>query len=994
MMIKRVLFFLIFVFSAAGAALASAPSSQLYEYYLSEGKKSLERHEDLNAYRYFRWARQIDPSQEEPDLYIGILSQRFISLGGVGGEAEPSGADPHRYQALMSQGKEALSRNDLGSAAQFFYDAQQSDPKAAESLEYLNLVKRFQEKKVVPVDRTRLVAEALDRFEGQGPHSQDPDVPPHKKAQAPQEPPAGKDTLAAKKKTGHVDIVPVQDIVQASQARPTLRVELGSSVIIEGKNIQKLLTVDQQGTFNVQTVARDQIQVSPTKMGSSFLHIWEDGVRTTIYLEAVIPKTPDEDLAARIQALEHSQRFRFIYSNEWNSYYYGEKTSDIKRRRLNFYQTVGVDGETPYGFLDASATLVGFNPVKSIPTYTVGFSRVPFKGTQDLNLRFFDASRAVSALTLPGTHLRGAFMDVKLFQDIVGVSVSHGQLQPVFGYSLGGGSTRREVYLNGIKITLFPNDPHHHYSFNYARGYGADRDPSLARQVYSIDGVHKIDKWTLSGELARENEHVAAVSGLKWGNGGLHTSLHVRDINRSFMTVTSAPSSQGEVGAMWITNAQQEKWSAGSVVDVYRDKQYFNPDNPDALNYDTNAFYHLLINPRLWVDTSARYIDTSGELSPRRNAGLDARLTRSVQVWGGRQGTVYIGGGYQRSRYAFSKASEFDRYSALTGLQVPLTVNLSYYANYEYSWLFEPLSDGEFNPNVVNTGINYSRNLTEKISGNYSLAYRKESNLGGTNSFLSGEDSVLASAGLNYNPNSDVTYFIDGRVRRAWSLIDENPSYYDMDIRLGVRGAWGLPVTWDPRGVVAGVVFKDKNGNGKFDGDDEGIQGVRMKIGDTEVKVDEHGRFRQAVRARYVTVAPVVESVPQGFIFSTPTFHKVKILQGRTEKVAFGLTTNSGIYGVVFVDNNGNGVPDQGDQFIRQVKLILDGDLKETSGPHGDYFFKNVGEGKHRLSLDMMTLPPGLLPQVKVHNDIEVKEGITYIFHVPMKIKPDSAEGP
>jgi len=152
---------------------------------------------------------------------------------------------------------------------------------------------------------------------------------------------------------------------------------------------------------------------------------------------------------------------------------------------------------------------------------------------------------------------------------------------------------------------------------------------------------------------------------------------------------------------------------------------------------------------------------------------------------------------------------------------------------------------------------------------------------------------------------------------------------------------------------------------------------------------DERGWYRLAIRGKKVIVTPVLESLPTGFVFSTPSFAKLELRQGQTSRVDFGLTSQSGVYGVAFVDRNGNGIPDQGDRFVSRVKVLLDGKGAQVTDGRGAYFFKNIAKGKHTLTIDMKDLPAEFIPLVKLKNSVDVVEGTTYVFHIPLKAKAE-----
>ena len=147
----------------------AAGSSTVYQYYLSEGIKAFGSHNDEEASRYFVWAHEIDPSAPEPEQYSKALSarQRFEN------EAGDSGTVYFPYfEEMMQKGKEALARQDYTSAKQYFYTAHLLDRNAAQPLEYLNLVKRSVEGRVV------VQAPVVERQVAERPEAAPPVAPP------------------------------------------------------------------------------------------------------------------------------------------------------------------------------------------------------------------------------------------------------------------------------------------------------------------------------------------------------------------------------------------------------------------------------------------------------------------------------------------------------------------------------------------------------------------------------------------------------------------------------------------------------------------------------------------------------------------------------------------------------------------------------------------------------------------------------------------------
>lgn len=945
------------------------------------------------------------------------------------------------YQDLMKEALKAFDQKDFSKALDLFYRAHLVCPDEKRPVEYINLIKaQFDQRLKVIEQQTKEAQEALNSFENaviplvdntieyQEQKQEIVQQPVVEKEQYTQQQteekkeffeessqemitnevvqekqeeqkeqeqiqPVEKEVqrvLRLPKKQALIETIDLKTLVEGKE-RPILTLPMWETVRVRAENIKRLMVIDP----DVASVSRDSMKeflVKGLRRGTTFLHIWDDTGRTTLYIEVLLPIQEDQIVAGQPIKEEFARPFRFGYTNDWSAYYKGEEKDDLKRQeKPSFQQTFSMDGETPWGILDASHSRYGYGASDDVGSYTLGLSNIPVPTTKHFNIRIFDATRPLSPLTFPGTRLRGIFADVNFFDDVLGISIGSGKQQSAYAFYTPGfsSSSSRKSKVDMLRVVLFPKDLENQVAFNLVRGYGRDYEEYLTERAYSIEARKKIARVLLNMELARNDDQLASAGGLTWQGEQWMTSLNMRDINKDYTAVLTNPSAQGEVGATWSTNFNSDRLNIGSVIDIYRDRLYFNPEDPDAFNYDTEIHSYMVLDEnRRWImDSLIRYIDTPGEESPREFLSFQQRLSKNFKFINLRDATIFIGGGYQQARYERMPNSEYDRYSALCGVQVPLLEGLSGYANYEYSWLHEPETNMDTNPSVFNTGLNYSKNLTKKLSGSCSISYRNEQDVKGFNSFLAGEDSVSLGAGLSYMPVDDVNLFLDGRMRKVMSEIDNESDYYDLDLRFGMRMSWGSKFSWNPTGHIAGFVFKDRNGDGKFDlMQEEGIPHVTIKIGDDEIQTDEKGWYKKTVYAKRVIVLPTLESLPKGFVFSTEPSFKVDIVQGMTRRVDFGLTPQSGIYGVVYIDRNENGVLDQEDQFIPRIQILLDGEVAALSDARGAYFFNNVSPGKHTLSLNMKHVPMEFLPNIKMKNEIEISEGSTYIFHIPMKL--------
>ncbi|MBL8014101.1 MAG: hypothetical protein JNN05_09665 [Candidatus Omnitrophica bacterium] len=644
-------------------------------------------------------------------------------------------------------------------------------------------------------------------------------------------------------------------------------------------------------------------------------------------------------------------------------------------------QTIGLKGETPYGFADASATYYKFEQSTEATNYTVGLSGAKGAGFTSVNVRGYDAVKYFSPLTFPGQYFRGFLIEGKTLEERLGLVYLRGQDRFTYSFLAPGLIETNRSYIEAARVTIDPNEENQ-YSFNYARGYGPARQNYLKNQVYSVEAQHRIDPLLLRGEVATNTDNLSETLSAKTGSLGRSFYANFREIDKDFTTITSLPANQGEIGADIGTDLDFEKTQVHTNLDFFRDRLLPNEENPRSLNYDWNGSVNHALTDDLNFLTAAYYLDTPGQLSPRKNFRWMNTLTQRFKLSADRYLQIFVGASYHRNRLEDLTIAEYNRYAATTGFQINLIQHLNFFANYEYSWLDE-LSQARFSyPSVFNTGLTYSKELNEKLSVNSSLYYRDEQNAGGTNSFLAGEDSLTGSVGFSLRPREGTELFLDSRLRNVWAENPENPAYTEIDVRWGLRSAWDLPFSWSPWGTVQGVAFKDLNTNGKKDAAEPGIKDVKIHVGNRLVTTDDKGHYKLKLMAKEVTVSAEATSVASGYVLTTPPIQNIALPYKGV--VNFGFTSQSGIYGLVFHDLNGDEIPNEGDEFVQNVKITLDGKVSQRSDYDGTYFFKDVSSGKHVIRVDVNSLPLEYLPLIKLSQSIEVTEGTIYMYHVPL----------
>jgi len=927
--------------------------------------------------------------------------------------ASASAPYPQAYKYYMELGKLALDRQDYKEATHNFRRAQMVAPTEKQPTVFINLIKRLQDERIEPKPATRIfrpfkksrekiVGEELNRFSGYS--SPKPSIardrkdhptitqPPEKFKRRAAEPVTPKTAiLTAPPKYilpppgsplgEEQNIVYLDDDLWQIQPGTLLRVELRKAIVLDAQNFKRHLIITP-GFIEVQRIDKDRINVVAIKRGSTIFHVWDDTGRWTFNIEVILPIRKTKVTVLKKQSERYAEPFKITYSADWSSFYKGQELEKVKRENLNFLQRILLEGETPYGDYDSHVLINKFDESTEVTGYGVGLTDGKIGDFKDFSIRGFDIQKVFSPLSMPGQYMRGVLFEAEAFNNNLKYTYVHGRDRATFGFLAPDVLEKRESFVEGARITLFPHKENQ-YSINYARGYGDARESFLHDQVFSIEAQHRFKDILLSGELAYDETATALTSSSKYKGDDHDLTVNFRNLESDFTTVTSLPGNRGEVGGSIFWDWRLGDVEINTYLDLYRERFLPNPEAEDTINVDYSTTVDIPFSKTDRLRSSLYYTDTTGEISPRNNVRFNTTYTKRFPL-GARTMTGFIGMSQQRSRFDLSPSSEYDRYSASSGLTVPLIKNLNYFVNYEHSWLYEEQSGDHLRPNVMNTGLNYSKKLADGWSMHSSFSYRNEENTEGSNSFLAGEDNITGSLGTTYRPNEDFEFFMDGRTRNVWAETEDRQAFNEIDVRAGIRTSWGLPFSWNPKGEIHGVIYKDLNENQRQDEEEAGIADVIVEVGKRKVTTNSIGYYHATVKAKSVEVKVDIDSIPDGFIFSTPTIVNVEIIPHKTQWIDFGLTTQSGVYGVVYYDQNSNGKPDLGDEFISKVKLRLDGVETAISDFEGTYSFGSVQPGIHQIGIDVNSLPIEYLPKIRLKNEIEISEGSTYVFHIPL----------
>jgi len=164
-----------------------------------------------------------------------------------------------------------------------------------------------------------------------------------------------------------------------------------------------------------------------------------------------------------------------------------------------------------------------------------------------------------------------------------------------------------------------------------------------------------------------------------------------------------------------------------------------------------------------------------------------------------------------------------------------------------------------------------------------------------------------------------------------------------------------------PRSEVAGIVFNDLDGNGKYDLTDRGVSKVSLMLenGKIERTKVSGAYFFSGVLAGPHTVKLDLGSVPSGYLPAGEMKKTVTVFEGMRYEQNFPLKAIRAVSGRVFIDTNDNKNLD-GDEIGAPDVVVLVGGVPAVTDAEGYYLFEDLQPGTNTLELDPKTLPPGM----------------------------------
>jgi hypothetical protein len=199
------------------------------------------------------------------------------------------------------------------------------------------------------------------------------------------------------------------------------------------------------------------------------------------------------------------------------------------------------------------------------------------------------------------------------------------------------------------------------------------------------------------------------------------------------------------------------------------------------------------------------------------------------------------------------------------------------------------------------------------------------------------------------------------------------------EFKFGFTYFFDTPFTYTTRrNTISGIVFLDQDGDGFYAEEiDQLLDNVKVALANGSfVYTDSEGKYNfSEITKEQATVLVPPAAIPTGHLFTTASQKTVQLGYATKKQVDFGLSANSCLTGLVFIDANENGKYDASEKLVpgAQVTLVDIGTAYTDS--QGIFQLLNIPKGQQTFAINIHSLPPGYQPKGAVNREIQLKAG-------------------
>jgi len=768
-----------------------------------------------------------------------------------------------------------------------------------------------------------------------------------------------------------------------------LEIEQGKNLIVVGRNITRFLVVSPD-IIEVKKLDFNELQLTGKDIGFTYLHVWDEQGRWTLQF-LTVPAKPEGPTLEEImrQGEEHAGTFRLRYSVDYDVYERGRRLNDMSRQSYAYNHLLGIDGASPYGNLYANLAVRSSALTTDLSYVNLSLTDGLFGPFKGFTIRALDYSPPISNLTFSSAYLRGAMLESPAFNKKVDYTVFWGREGGGRYGNLSPGLTKiKDSYLSGVDFSLRPTFKQM-YGFSVIHGWGRDRPEDL--NPYNFDmytDLKPTDHYGMRYEIANDSQRFAHLFSNTFSIPKFRLAAEFRDIDKEFRSATAHGYREGQLGTLFTVLADPfEKLDVSGRLDIYRDRLFPNPENPDIWNEDLDLGVSYTIDPLTSLRLYYTLQNDLGRAGPFRYWSPGVGLNRTFELQSKKIYT-FANFRHQDNEDFTNPTVNYTNEKLSFGLRTPVMGDLYYYANQDFNWLYEKDNNNLTRPQAFETGLDWTRQVfNSPFYGDFRIMYRDEENSESPLSFISGEDYLEGYGQISYRPNQDTEIYYSTRIRNVWA---DNPNVtkrVEAEFRSGLRHTWDTGLRWEAVGTIDGYVFKDLNGDGLISRDDPPVEGVKIWLGKDKFAItDLFGYFKfTKVKARNAFLSIETSTIPTGFMLTVPGMQEITVLNRQTSRAYFGIMSRSEIIGTIFEDVDGDGQLGLRDIGIGNIVLTLDGGRKIVTDSSGRYFIRNVSTGKHTLNMDLKSLPTKYIPSVSIFKEIELFEGVSFVHNIPVK---------